>query len=109
MADRERAFLVHGGPTARIEHVGALAGLWPATAADLDGNGRAELVGVDDEQVVVYASGPAGWTPRWSAPAPVCRAAVAADFDGDGRSEIALREARRLGDRGVPDGAGAPG
>ncbi len=88
-------------PTDREEGILEFPFSVPPVCADLDGDGRDELVFVDPSagSATVY------WDPEGAAPTPgrvilvdgLCLAAWAGEFDGDGRNDLMLLRARKPG------------
>lgn len=103
--ERPPAFVYHdplGGP--RRTELPA-DGAWSAAVADLDGDGRADLVlgmwenGIRaDLNAFVYYGSPEGWSERYRQllPAPSCTSVAAGDFDGDGRLDLAFVSGGRI-------------
>lgn len=80
-------------------------GAWSAAVADLDGDGRADLVlgmwenGIRaDLNAFVYYGAPGGWSERYRQllPAPSCTSVAVGDFDGDGRPDLAFATGGRI-------------
>ncbi len=71
----------------------------PTVMADLDGDGRAEVVATGERVTAIRADGSTMWSERFDAPGTywaISRGVSVADLDGDGRPDLAALNGRGL-------------